>query len=114
MSAGRMRSARACSRPMTLGVWDMVRLDGQTALITGSTDGVGRLVASKLAAAGARVLVHGRDRDRGAQVISDIRQAGGNAELLIADLASLAEVRRLADAVLQTTDRLGILINNAG
>ena len=92
----------------------MVRLEGQTALITGSTDGVGRLVARKLAAAGARVLVHGRDRDRGAQVIADIRRDGGNAELLIADLASLAEVRGLADAVLQTTDRLGILINNAG
>ena len=43
----------------------MAGLDAKTALVTGSTDGVGRLVAAKLAEAGARVLVHGRDRARG-------------------------------------------------
>lgn len=92
----------------------MTRLDGKTALITGSTDGVGRVVAIKLGEAGARVLVHGRDRDRGLRAISEIRKAGGAAEFLAADFASLAEVRGLADAVRQTEDRLDILINNAG
>src|SRR4051812_26111930 len=86
----------------------------KTALITGSTDGVGRLVARRLGEAGARVLVHGRDAARGAQVVSDVEQAGGAATFLRADLASLVEVRRLADAVQDTTDRLDILINNAG
>jgi NAD(P)-dependent dehydrogenase (short-subunit alcohol dehydrogenase family) len=90
------------------------KLTGKTALITGSTDGVGRLVACRLGGAGARVLVHGRDAERGAQVVSDIEQAGGAATFLRADLTSLVEVRRLADAVHDTTDRLDILINNAG
>ena len=92
----------------------MEKLTGKTVLITGSTDGVGRLVARRLGEAGARVLVHGRDAERGAQVVSDIEQAGGAATFLRADLASLVEVRRLADAVQEATDRLDILINNAG
>ena len=61
-----------------------------------------------------RVLVHGRDQDRGNQVVADITQSGGAAEFLAADLASLAEVRRLGETVRQRTERLGILINNAG
>ena len=92
----------------------MTRLDGKTVLVTGSTDGVGRMVAVKLGEAGARVLVHGRDRDRGLHAVSEIRKAGGAAEFLTADFVSLAEVRRLADTVRQTEDRLDILINNAG
>jgi NAD(P)-dependent dehydrogenase (short-subunit alcohol dehydrogenase family) len=92
----------------------MTRLDGKTALVTGSTDGVGCAVAMKLGAAGARVLVHGRDQDRGRHVTAEIKQAGGSAAFLAADLASLAEVRRLAVAVRQSETRLDILINNAG
>jgi NAD(P)-dependent dehydrogenase (short-subunit alcohol dehydrogenase family) len=92
----------------------MNKIDGKTALVTGSTDGVGRVVAERLAAMGARVLVHGRDRARGEAVVAAIEKGGGTAEFLAADLASLAEVRRLAEAVRQTTDRLDILINNAG
>ena len=89
-------------------------LNGKTAMITGSTDGVGRVVAQQLAAAGARVLLHGRDKARGAQTVAAIERAGGSATFLAADLASLEEVRRLADAVLAATNRLDILINNAG
>ena len=48
-------------------------LEGKTALVTGSTDGVGRLVAIRLAELGAHVLVHGRDRNRGEQVLDQIR-----------------------------------------
>ena len=88
----------------------MEQLSGKTALVTGSTDGVGRLVARKLGQAGARVLVHGRDAERGARVVADIEASGGAADFLAADLSALAEVHRLADAV----DRLDILINNAG
>ena len=87
---------------------------GRTALITGATDGVGRVVARALAQQGWRVLVHGRDRPRGEALVREIEQAGGSATFLAADLASLAEVRRLADAVKQQTDRLDLLINNAG
>jgi NAD(P)-dependent dehydrogenase (short-subunit alcohol dehydrogenase family) len=89
-------------------------LDGKTALVTGSTDGVGRVVAEQLGKMGARVLVHGRDQTRGEKVVRDIRAGGGTADFLAADLASLADVRRLADAVRASMDRLDILINNAG
>jgi NAD(P)-dependent dehydrogenase (short-subunit alcohol dehydrogenase family) len=92
----------------------MTSLQGKTALVTGSTDGVGRVVAARLGKMGARVLVHGRDRARGEGIVADIKAAGGTAEFLPADLAALAEVRGLAEAVRGTTDRLDILINNAG
>ena len=86
----------------------------RTALVTGATDGVGRVVARELARQGWRVLVHGRDRGRGEALVQEIEKAGGNATFLAADLASLAEVRRLADEVRQQTDRLDLLVNNAG
>jgi len=92
----------------------MTRLDGKTALVTGSTDGVGRLVAARLGEAGAYVLVHGRDRERGERVVADIKAGGGTAEFVAADLSALAEVRRLVEAVRQKADRLDLLINNAG
>ena len=77
----------------------MENLTGKTALVTGSTDGVGRLVARKLGQAGARVLVHGRDAERGARVVGEIEASGGTASFLAADVSSLEEVRRLAGAV---------------
>ncbi|TPN42558.1 SDR family NAD(P)-dependent oxidoreductase [Mesorhizobium sp. B1-1-6] len=89
-------------------------LKDKTILITGSTDGVGRVVAQRLGAGGARVLVHGRDAARGKAAVADIEVAGGKAEFFAADLASLAQVRRLAEAVREKTARLDILINNAG
>jgi len=87
---------------------------GKTILITGSTDGVGRRVAERLGAKGAHVLVHGRDAARGAKVVDDLRKAGGTATFYQADLASLAEMRHLADAVAKDHDKLDVLINNAG
>ncbi|MGO9701719.1 MAG: SDR family NAD(P)-dependent oxidoreductase [Xanthobacteraceae bacterium] len=92
----------------------MAKPNGKTALITGSTDGVGRVVATRLGADGWRVLVSGRDRARGDQVVAEIKAAGGAAEFLQADLSSMAAVRGLADAVQRTTKRLELLINNAG
>src|SRR5215467_11735135 len=87
----------------------------KTVLVTGSTDGVGRHVARRLADQGARVLIHGRDRTRGEQLLNEIRAAKrGSAVFLPADLSSLAEVRRLAGTVRQECERLDILINNAG
>jgi NAD(P)-dependent dehydrogenase (short-subunit alcohol dehydrogenase family) len=92
----------------------MERQNTKTALITGSTDGVGRVVAKTLGSRGMRVLVHGRDRARGERVVAEIKGSGGSAEFLEADLSALAEVRRLADTVQRTTNRLDLLINNAG
>jgi NAD(P)-dependent dehydrogenase (short-subunit alcohol dehydrogenase family) len=90
-------------------------LKDKIVLVTGSTDGVGRLVARRLADQGARVLIHGRDRYRGQQAVDQIQAVGrGSAVFLPADFSSLAEVRRLAKAVRQTCNRLDVLINNAG
>ena len=88
----------------------------KTVLVTGATDGVGKLVAHELARAGARVLLHGRSQDKGDAVLAEIRAATGNERLAFvrADLAALAEVRDLAAQVLRETDRLDIMINNAG
>src|SRR5262249_46000914 len=71
----------------------------KTALIAGATDGVGRVVAGRLAADGWRVLVHGRSEERGQSLVRAIEGTGGTATFLKADLASLAEVRRLAGLV---------------
>jgi NAD(P)-dependent dehydrogenase (short-subunit alcohol dehydrogenase family) len=89
-------------------------LAGKIALITGSTDGVGRLVACKLGEAGMDILVHGRDAARGAEVVSEIKAGGGKAQFFAADLSSLDDVRGLADAVSHRAARLDLLINNAG
>jgi NAD(P)-dependent dehydrogenase (short-subunit alcohol dehydrogenase family) len=86
----------------------------RTALITGSTDGLGRQVALRLAGAGFRILVHGRDRDRGQKVVDEILAAGGDARFLQADFSSLAAVRELSEQVLRESATLELLINNAG
>ncbi|MEX2570952.1 MAG: SDR family oxidoreductase [Gemmatimonadota bacterium] len=83
-------------------------------LITGSTSGLGREVAIQLAATGARIIVHGRDAERGQEVVEEIERQGGSARLYRADLASLDEVRELANTILEDYDRLDVLINNAG
>lgn len=89
--------------------------DRTVVLVTGSTDGLGREVARRIAATGAHVIVHGRNRERGLALVQEIEREGkGTARFYRADLASLAEVRQLADAVLRDYDRLDVLINNAG
>jgi NAD(P)-dependent dehydrogenase (short-subunit alcohol dehydrogenase family) len=80
-------------------------------LITGATSGLGRAVAGALADRGHTVLVHGRDPGRIEQTVSDL---GGHARGYQADLASLAEVRRLASDVAAAEDRVDVLIDNAG
>jgi NAD(P)-dependent dehydrogenase (short-subunit alcohol dehydrogenase family) len=90
-------------------------LTGKVALVTGSTDGLGRDVARRLAAAGAHVIITGRSAERGDALVNEIAKGGkGSARFYRADLASLEEVRRLADAVLRDTRRLHLLVNNAG
>jgi NAD(P)-dependent dehydrogenase (short-subunit alcohol dehydrogenase family) len=86
----------------------------KTALITGSTDGLGRQVALRVAESGFAVLVHGRDHERGQSVVSEIIARGGSARFMDADLASLAQVRRLAERVIGECASLELLINNAG
>ncbi|HXN66547.1 MAG TPA: SDR family NAD(P)-dependent oxidoreductase [Bradyrhizobium sp.] len=92
-----------------------MNMDGKTALVTGSTDGVGRYIAGQLASAGARVLIHGRDSGRGKALADEIRRAGrGEAVFYQADLSSLAATRQLANAILADHKRLDLFISNAG
>jgi NAD(P)-dependent dehydrogenase (short-subunit alcohol dehydrogenase family) len=88
----------------------------QVVLITGATDGLGRAVAGELASVGARVLLHGRDTERGRQAIEDIRTQTGNEKLgwYEADFSSLDEVRAMAEQVIGEQQRLDVLVNNAG
>jgi NAD(P)-dependent dehydrogenase (short-subunit alcohol dehydrogenase family) len=91
-----------------------VSLTGKTALVTGSTDGLGREVARQLAALGAFVIVHGRNEERGTEVVNAIRAAGqGDAAFHRADFASLAAVEAFARDVGDRHARLDLLINNA-
>ncbi len=86
-----------------------------TVLITGATDGVGKAAATRLAASGARVLLHGRSADKGRNTLRDIQQeTARGAEYYRADFASLDEVRRLAQDVTTAHGRIDVLINNAG
>jgi NAD(P)-dependent dehydrogenase (short-subunit alcohol dehydrogenase family) len=89
-------------------------LRGHTVLVTGSTDGLGRVVAERLGATGANVLLHGRNRARGEQALRAVEAAGGSARFYPADFGSLVEVHRLADAIRRDYHRLKLLINNAG
>jgi NAD(P)-dependent dehydrogenase (short-subunit alcohol dehydrogenase family) len=86
----------------------------KTAAVTGATSGLGETAALALARAGWRVLVIGRDAERGAAVVAQAKAAGGDAEFLAADLFSLADVRRLATEIRKRAPALDLLINNAG
>jgi NAD(P)-dependent dehydrogenase (short-subunit alcohol dehydrogenase family) len=87
---------------------DMLR--GQTALVTGATSGIGRTTANALAGAGASVVVHGRDAERGAEVVAELEAAGASARFLAAELGDDDQVRELAAAV----GEVDILVNNGG
>src|SRR5258708_37255962 len=92
-----------------------MNMSGKTVLITGSTDGVGRYVATQLAIAGAKVLIHGRDNARAGTLSEEIKRAEGREPTFYqADLSSLADVRKFANAVLADHGRLDVLVSNAG
>lgn len=87
-----------------------------TILITGATSGLGHRVAVDFAAKGATLLLHGRDRQRGERLVHELAEVSGNSHLFYfnADLASLAQVNRLADSLAVSQPRIDVLINNAG
>jgi NAD(P)-dependent dehydrogenase (short-subunit alcohol dehydrogenase family) len=92
----------------------MKPLDEQTILITGATSGLGRELAQRLAERGSSLLLHGRDAERGQEMVDKIKAATGNDQIRFyrADLSSLREVAELAGQI--RVPRLDVLINNAG
>lgn len=87
-----------------------------TCVITGGTDGIGKAAAHALALQGARLLIHGRDPQKGASAVAEIKARSRNAavEFLQADFSSLGDVRRLAATLMERAPRIDVLINNAG
>lgn len=85
-------------------------------LVTGATDGIGKQTALALAQAGATVLVHGRNAERGKRVVEEFQRVTGNERvaLVLADFSSMTAVRNLADIVKAHTPHLDVLLNNAG
>jgi NAD(P)-dependent dehydrogenase (short-subunit alcohol dehydrogenase family) len=88
----------------------MQELNGQRALVTGGTSGIGRATAEALAREGVRVVISGRNDARGADVVAAIESAGGEAEFVRANLESSEDVRALA----ARAGEVDILVNNAG
>lgn len=89
--------------------------ESRVVLVTGSTSGLGREVARRLAASGAHVIIHGRNRERGLAVVEEIERDGrGSARFYAADFASFEQVRTFAETILRDYDRLDLLVNNAG
>ncbi len=89
-------------------------LEGRVALVTGATSGIGEATAVALAAAGARVVVGGRDRERGDAVVRRIDAAGGEAHFHPGDLRDARSVDLLVGAALDRFGRLDAAFNNAG
>ncbi len=92
------------------------RLDSKTALVTGATGSIGRAIAVAFAREAAHVVVSGRDLQRGADVIDEIRRAGGHADFVAADLDGSPEASRelAAEATRILGGRVAVLVNNAG
>ena len=88
-----------------------IDLSGKTALVTGSTRGIGRAIAESLANAGARVAVVGRDKSRADEAAAAI---GGGAQGFACDVSDIAQVTALIEDVEKTFGGIDILVNNAG
>jgi NAD(P)-dependent dehydrogenase (short-subunit alcohol dehydrogenase family) len=91
-------------------------MQGKTILISGATNGIGKQSALELAKMGAQVVIIGRNKARTDETLREIQTASGNKDVhaLIADLSSMAEVRRVAEDFKKQFSRLDVLLNNAG
>lgn len=92
------------------------RMDGRVCVLTGATNGIGRAAALELARRGARLVLVARNAERAEATRAHVRDGCGSdaVDVVLADLASLADVRRAADAILARCPRIDVLMNNAG
>ncbi len=89
-------------------------LHGRTVVLTGGTSGIGRAAAFQLVSLGARLVMVGRSEEKTAEVARELRGAGGDVSVEIADLALMAEIRALARRMAERHPVVHVLINNAG
>lgn len=91
-------------------------MEGKIILITGSTDGIGKVTAKALAKQGHTIIVHGRNKEKAEVVCKEMKSETGNSRIdfIIADLFSLSDVKRMAIEFQEKYERLDVLINNAG
>jgi NAD(P)-dependent dehydrogenase (short-subunit alcohol dehydrogenase family) len=90
------------------------RMTGKTALVTGSTSGIGKGIALEFARQGAKVVVSGRRRELGEAVVAEIKEQGGEASYYQVDVSQAVEVEALSRFVRDTYGGLNVLVNNAG
>lgn len=92
-----------------------MKLEGKTALVTGSSRGIGQLVAARLAQEGADVVINYRSHQKGAEETRAKVEAVGSKGLIVqADLGLVSDVRKLVDESIEHFGKLDILVNNAG
>ncbi|MFC7076610.1 SDR family NAD(P)-dependent oxidoreductase [Haloarcula halophila] len=92
----------------------MNRFENDVAIVTGSTRGIGAGVAERLAEEGARVVVSGRSEDDGQETVESIREAGGTAQFVRADMREPTDIETLVEATVAEFGGLDVLVNNAG
>lgn len=88
--------------------------EGKVALVTGGTSGIGKATAVAFARAGAKVIITGRREKEGAQVVEAIKQLGGEAAFVRADVAKDADVKKMVDLTIEKFGKLDVAFNNAG
>lgn len=94
----------------------MADLRGKVALVTGATNGIGKVTARELATMGAATVIIGRSAERVQQTVEEIKQVAGHEQVegIVADLSLMSQTRAAADAFRRKYDRLDVLVNNAG
>ncbi len=92
----------------------MTKLDGKIAIVTGGTAGIGRAIALKLAAEGAKVYIFGRNQERGDAVVAEIVQSKKEAVFLQVDVSKTQDVTEAIKNILKDCGQVDILVNNAG
>jgi NAD(P)-dependent dehydrogenase (short-subunit alcohol dehydrogenase family) len=89
-------------------------LKGKVAIVTGSTEGIGKATAFKFAQEGAKVAICGRRAELVVKTVDDLKRAGGDAFGMAADIGKASDIEKFISAVVEHFGRLDILVNNAG